>query len=31
VFVHAEKSGNLLGLRTSLESDVSQVRERFGL
>ncbi len=31
VFVHSEKSGNLVGLRTSNESDVSQVRERFGL
>ncbi len=31
VFVHSEKSGNLVGLRTSHESDVSQVRERFGL
>ncbi len=31
VFVHAEKSGNLLGLRTSLETDVTQVRARFGL
>ncbi len=31
VFVHAEKSGNLLGLRTSLESDLTQVRARFGL
>jgi hypothetical protein len=31
VFVHAEKSGNLVGLRTSQESDVTQVRARFGL
>lgn len=31
VFVHAEKSGHLVAVRTSHDKDISQVRERFGL
>jgi hypothetical protein len=29
--LHVERSGNVVGLRTSTESDVQAVRERFGL